>query len=361
MSISEDSTNSSSPMQVKVQRRIHKRRRKIPDRKKQISATGRKRSAGSSSNKKRLTGSSREDHYTRALEKKGKTTRMDKEVDTSEEEEEESFHTDRKVKRKYPYMLSKSEYETVTEDEIVRFKDVPPNKLLDTLKTFDPKFAGILSDFSLSSYYLNRLSEEDPGIPSLFDDAAHIEGAEPELCAAITTMQMGIHFMIKALGRLAKDPYAAKKQLISALSLNLHAFSRLHSNLVGKMVGVTDDMKHLVALKSHTGREMRELIDDAFFRTGGGSLALSAGSPSALAPASFPSSAAPPARAALSFSKPQPPPYPRLPSQVFPLSRGRAPFARPWADKSGKRASSFSPQRGRTLWGKRPTSPPRRH
>jgi hypothetical protein len=255
----------------------------------------------------------------------------------------------------------------------VDLADITAKDILTLLKQQDSKFTGILSDFTLPTHRANTLVENDPGISSKFDDAAPVDHAEAELATAAATIQTGIHYLMKALGKLASDPVIAKRHLLATLSLTLHGFGRLHSNLVGKMVGITEEMKDLVALKSHTGRDMRGVIDDAFFRAGGGSLALSATNPNPMAahtlgarpfpmgPVPFPKPTTLPFFAAPGPLTLAPVGFP-TPSGPFPPPRSRPPFPRPRMGGSPRgRPQSYSPTRGDTRQGSRTRSPPRRH
>jgi hypothetical protein len=252
--------------------------------------------------------------------------------------------------------------------------DLSSKDIITILKQQDSKFTGILSDFTLPIHRANVLADNDPGLSSKFDDAAPVEHSEPQLATAATSIQIAIHYLIKALGKLASDPIMAKRHLLSTLSLTLHGFGRLHSNLVGKMVGITEEMKDLVALKSHTGRDMRDVIDDAFFRAGGGSLALSAASSAPMAPhgmrgrpfpmgpppfakpaAPFPFVPAPPG--AFAFTPARFPP----PTGLLPPPRSRPPFRPRLGAPPRGRPRSYSPTRADLFQGTRARSPSRRH
>jgi hypothetical protein len=392
MSSDEETGSSSSPEEVRVLEKVYRKRKKQKDRK-PAKRPGARTSAQKAPPKSRKASSkSSERKRGRSSDKKKKTKKSEEGGDLEEESTIEMSSTSfeenvkdtsgepvpKKKRLKAPKEHS-SEYEEVFTS--IPSKDLSSKEIYALLRQQDSKFAGILSDFTIPLHKVNALLEGDPGLSSKFEEAAPVEDAEQELVAAATTIQSAIHYLMRALGKLAKEPATARKYLTSSLSLTLHGFGRLHSSMVGKMVGVTEDMKQLVALKKHTGRDMRDVIDDAFFRTGGGSLALSAAPTASLAPSPTAFSAAGATRTIPMGNVPFPKPHPAAfsfaaaPQGAFPLPPPRQPpppftyasprfrqaLSRPRLGGPPRpRTHSYSPPRAGTL-GARPRSPQRRH
>jgi hypothetical protein len=384
MSSDEDSTSNSSPDEVRNRGKGSRKPKKQKDRERTRRVGGRFITEKAPPKTRRTSSKSTERRKGRGTGKKGKTEDSEEEEESEEESTSESTSSSeeevtkgsdgqpvpRKKKRKAPKHDS-DYFEEMVQDLLSR--DIKSKEIFTSLRQQDSKFTGILSDFTLPPHRIHGLLEDDPGLSSKFEEAAPVEDAEEELIAAARTIQSGIHYLIKALGQLARQPATARKYLTSSLALTLHGFGRLHSNMVGKMVGVTEDMKQLVALKKHTGRDMRDVIDDAFFRAGGGSLVLSAASaapmaphtlgtrPLPMGPPSFPRTLPPVPYA----GPPGPPPFapPRFPPPrpFLPPPRSRAPFNVRTGGAPRGRPRSYSPQRGDIHQGTRARSPFRRH
>jgi hypothetical protein len=378
MSSSEESDSSAAPQKREVLVLTHSKRKKGHDRKVRRRRTEREHPSRNLAKSKEATFTSREDKRRKEMDKrrKGKQSRGDSESDEAaeedqagEEEPEESFDSEKKIKkRKHPTKSSDEEYTSVTEEEVLKLEDMSPKQIKKALRKRDSKFEGVLTDFNLPERAFTALLRGEPPLAPIFEDGAAIPDLTADLADSITATQTGIHYLIAAMGKLAKDPPGAKDQLEVALVMCLQGLSFLHTDLIAKWTGITEEEKQFIELKQHAGRQARHWLDEKFFRQGGGSQGLSASAAlhdaAAAGPATYgPTSLAKPQGAfALASSSRELFPIATTgrPPQALALPPSRRlPFPRPRSQRPTKpRPRSFSPPKraaGRT------GSPTRRH
>jgi hypothetical protein len=164
------------------------------------------------------------------------------------------------------------------------YRDFQARHIFAMLKKQYHGFSGCLTNFQISPQRLSDWLSEDPGLPDQFKDGAEITRGEESLKRALMALQLSAHRSIKGMRHMASDPIESFYRLRESLSLQLHSLTLLHTHMVGKSVGISEDRRHMISLKQHMSKEAADYVDDAFFREGGGSRELSA-KPATPAPA----------------------------------------------------------------------------
>jgi hypothetical protein len=164
---------------------------------------------------------------------------------------------------------SSSSSETESSEEMEGepyLEDYSHKELFKMLQRLDCRFHGCITDFKLAPQRISNLLATDKGVKGKFEEAAQVTRGDPVMLVALATLESSIHHMIRAMGQLASRPHLAAEHLMSALPLLMHGASRLHARVIMDAQGMSTEQRHREALKDRVPRELREVIDTAFFR-----------------------------------------------------------------------------------------------
>jgi hypothetical protein len=153
-------------------------------------------------------------------------------------------------------------------------EDYPSKELYKMLRGLDHKFHGCITDFTLSPQKISNLLSTDRGTTGKFTEGAQVTRGDPVMLTALASLESTTHHMIRAMGKLASKPKIAAEHLVTALPLLMHGISRLHARVIMDAAGISTDERQKESIKDSVPRELRAVVDTAFFQAGAGAVAV---------------------------------------------------------------------------------------